>query len=599
AAVMAFLARTTGFERVDGSEVIEVRAAGMSKSLTVPWLRERAGADARIIAIGDDVTDEHMFAALGPRDEPVLVHDRPPKRRTAARWRLRDTQQVREFLRWLVSSREGEAHGEPVIPVEIEPRSPARAATNAVAQGLLVVSNRLPDLRVPELPAESGIYDGRKRNVGGLVSALQPALEQRGGLWLGWSGRAVPENEEPSTGMEESTVPPMAWLDFTERWVRDHYGGFCNRTLWPLFHSFPERTQFSEAQWRAYVEVNAAFADACDSLGRHEAIWAHDYHLLLLARELRRRGHTVPIGMFLHIPFPPLDLLSMLPWADEVLDAMCDFDLVAFHTPDFAANFIRCVTALLGATAGDDAVMHRGRKVAVRSIPIGILAEGWEEANDAESSEELAALQNALAGRKLVLGVDRLDYTKGIPERLLAFGRLLEQFPEWRDQVSLVQVSVPSRADVPDYVEQRARIESIVGRINGEFGEAHWVPIRYLYRSYGPRQLAQLYRLAHVGYVTPLRDGMNLVAKEYVAAQDAADPGALLLSRFAGAAHEMRDAVLTNPWFVDGMAKDLDRCLRMPLDERRDRHQKLRAVVERTSATSWAETFLTELMRTR
>jgi trehalose 6-phosphate synthase len=303
--------------------------------------------------------------------------------------------------------------------------------------------------------------------------------------------------------------------------------------------------------------------------------------------------------LFLHIPFPPIDLLSLLPWAEELIDGMCDYDLVAFHTPDFAANFIRCATGLLGATAGDDAVMHRGRKVAVRAIPIGILAEGWEEATDAESGEELAALQRALQGRKLVLGVDRLDYTKGIPERLLAFGRLLELYPEWRDKVSLVQVSVPSRADVPDYVEQRARIESIVGRINGEFGEAHWVPIRYLYRSYGARQLGQLYRYADVGYVTPLRDGMNLVAKEYVAAQDSMNPGALMLSRFAGAAHEMRDAVLTNPWHVDGMAHDLDRALRMPLDERKERHAKLRAVVERTTATSWAETFLTELARTR
>ncbi len=598
AAVMDFLGRTPGFERVDAAEVIEVRASAMSKSLTVPWLRERAGDDARIVALGDDVTDEHMFASLGPRDESVLVRERAPKRRTSARWRLRDSDDVRAFLRWIVALREGDETSAPVVPLELEPPQTPRGAAEET-RGLLVVSNRLPDLRTPELPGESGIYDGRKRNVGGLVSALQPALEQRGGLWLGWSGRSVAENEEPTTGIEESTNPPMAWLDFTERWVRDHYGGFCNRTLWPLFHSFPERTQFSEQQWRAFVEVNAAFADACDSLGRHGTIWAHDYHLLLLARELRRRGHTVPIGLFLHIPFPSLDILSILPWADELLDAMCDFDLVAFHTPDFAANFIRCATALLGASAGDEAIQHRGRRVAVRAIPIGILPEGWEDASDDESSEELAALQKALAGRKLVLGVDRLDYTKGIPERLLAFGRLLELYPEWRDQVSLVQVSVPSRADVPDYVEQRSRIESIVGRINGEFGEAHWVPIRYLYRSYNPRQLAQLYRFADVGYVTPLRDGMNLVAKEYVAAQDPASPGALLLSRFAGAAHEMRDAVLTNPWHVDGMAKDLDRALRMPLDERQQRHARLRAVVDRTTATSWAETFLDELARTR
>jgi len=231
----------------------------------------------------------------------------------------------------------------------------------------------------------------------------------------------------------------------------------------------------------------------------------------------------------------------------------------------------------------------------VRAFPIGIVPAGFQEPPEARAAEEIAALLQSIAPSRLVLGVDRLDYTKGIPERLYAFGRLFELFPEWRGQVSLVQISVPSRADVPKYAEQRALIETAVGRINGEFGEAHWTPIRYLYRAYGRNQLAQLYRAADVGYVTPLRDGMNLVAKEYVAAQDAAAPGVLLLSRFAGAAAELSDAVLTNPYHRDGMAHDLDRALRMPAPERRARYHRLYAAISRSTAVTWAEEFLAAL----
>jgi trehalose 6-phosphate synthase len=228
-------------------------------------------------------------------------------------------------------------------------------------------------------------------------------------------------------------------------------------------------------------------------------------------------------------------------------------------------------------------------------MPIGIIPASFQEPPEPSVVEEIEGLMRALGDAKLVLGVDRLDYTKGIPERLVAFGRLLETFPEWRGKVSLVQVSVPSRADVPLYAEQRATIEAIVGRINGELGEAAWVPIRYLYRSYDHGQLAELYRAAAVGYVTPLRDGMNLVAKEYVAAQDPANPGVLLLSQFAGAAEEMRDAVLTNPYHAQGMARDLDRALRMELEERKTRHAKLLATVQRSNAVTWAEGFLAAL----
>jgi trehalose 6-phosphate synthase len=258
-------------------------------------------------------------------------------------------------------------------------------------------------------------------------------------------------------------------------------------------------------------------------------------------------------------------------------------------------NFRHTVGALSPAQISDDAVVHRGRRIRVRAFPIGIIPEPFQEPTEVAVAEEVAALLRAIAPSRLVLGVDRLDYTKGIPQRLEAFGRLLELYPEWRGRVSLVQISVPSRADVPEYAEQRQLVETIVGRINGEYGEAAWVPIRYLYRSYNHAQLAELYRAAAVGYVTPLRDGMNLVAKEFVAAQEPGEPGVLLLSKFAGAAAELKEAVLTNPWHVDGMARDLDRALRMELSERQERHQRLLAVVTRTTATTWAEDFIEAL----
>jgi trehalose 6-phosphate synthase len=288
-------------------------------------------------------------------------------------------------------------------------------------------------------------------------------------------------------------------------------------------------------------------------------------------------------------------MFFILPWAEQILMALLELDLIGFHTEGYAANFRHCVAHIPGVRIGDDVVEYRGRRTRVGAFPIGIIPEQFQEAPESVSTEEVTKLMHAIAPSRLVLGVDRLDYTKGIPERLSAFARLLELQPEWRRKVSLVQISVPSRGDVPEYIEQRERVELIVGRTNGEHGDSDWVPVRYLYRSFGHNQLSLLYRNAAVGYVTPLRDGMNLVAKEYVAAQDADDPGVLVLSRFAGAAVELAEAVLTNPWHIDGLARDLDRALRMGLDERRARHAKLVEHVARTSAITWAEGFLAAL----
>ncbi len=573
------------FGELRGAEVVEVRPARMDKSSAIVWLRERT--HARLLILGDDITDEGMFAGVAVADESVLVGE-GRGRPTAARWRADSPAAARHFLRWIVAVRRGEASDAPasiprrIEPPAIHPRSPYR---------LLVVSNRLPELR-----SAADSFDPRRRNVGGLVSALEPALKERHGVWLGWSGRTAPGVDATRFALDASTEPALAWVDFPEEWYASYYNGLCNGALWPLLHSFPNRVRLSEKDWGAYRQANDTFAAAAAQIvGPSDMVWLHDYHLFLLAQKLRDRGHRGPIGLFLHVPFPGPDIFDILPWAEETLIALLALDLIGFHTPGYVDNFRRCVAALPGTLVGDDAVEYRGRRTRIGAFPIGIIPEGFQAPAARETAEEVGSLMRAIAPCRLVLGVDRLDYTKGIVERLEAFARLLEIYPEWRRKVSLVQISVPSRSDVPAYAELRRRVEAIVGRANGEIGDADWVPIRYLYRSFGRDQLSQLYRASAIGYVTPLRDGMNLVAKEWVAAQDPAEPGVLVLSQFAGAAVELKDALITNPWHIDGLARDLDRALRMGLEERRERHGKLLASVSRTTALTWAEDFLSML----
>jgi trehalose 6-phosphate synthase len=346
--------------------------------------------------------------------------------------------------------------------------------------------------------------------------------------------------------------------------------------------------QYTDADWAAYVEANAEFARHASALVHRDGIvWVHDYHLLLVAHGLRQRRFAGPIGLFLHIPFPPRDLFDTLPWANELIGAMLAFDVIGFHTSQWADNF------------RDTARMRaRGRALPeIAVLPIGVDPTTFAP-NGAPDGPEVAGLRAALGQWRMILGVDRLDYAKGIPERLLAFECLLETKPEWRGQICFVQISVPSREDIPEYAELRHRVEMLVGRINGRFGEANWVPVRYLYRSYDHAVLAQLYRAADVALVTPLRDGLNLVAKEFVVAQDPANPGVLVLSKFAGAAVELSDAVITNPYHPEGLACDLDLALRMTPPERHARHGKLMAALAGKTPQGWAAAFLDRLLST-
>jgi trehalose 6-phosphate synthase len=566
-------------ERLVGVDMIEVRSRDHHKGTAVSWIR--GGGDvSSLIAVGDDLTDEDMFRALDAGDLAVLV-GRPGDRASSAHVSVDGVAGARRFLRWLVDARIDVATSVPPPPVEALPHG----LDAVVRTRLLAISNRTPSV----------IVDSRRREVGGLVAALEPALRDDGGLWLGWSGQQ--RHGALALRVDRDVSPARACFDFSERQRRLFYGGFCNRSLWPMLHGQLGRIRYEDDEWREYVAANDVYARlAADLVEADGTVWVHDYHLLMVARALRTRGHVGPIGVFLHVPFPSRDVIETMPWAREVIDGMLGADLIGFHTEEWATNFESAARALVGASGVGRRLVHRGGDSTIGTFPIAIDAASFRPEADVAVAPDVERLRTMLGDRKLLLGVDRLDYSKGIPERLEGFERLLERFPGWRGRVTFVQVSVPSRADVPEYAELKARVEHLVGRINGHFGEADWVPVRYLYRSYGREVLAQLYRLADVAAVTPLRDGMNLVAKEFVAAQDDDRPGVLVLSRFAGAADELRTAILTNPFHRDGLAADLDHALSMGADERRDRQRRLRQAVERTTPGGWAAGFLDTLV---
>ena len=542
------------------------------------WLRLwdiRASKSRYTATIGTKTahaTDEDAFAALGPDDVAISVG--PTNRPSKARANIDGVSDVRALLGWLASERGGRRpRTQPPVQLRI-----ARSATAGMP--LVVVSNRLP--------VETMRGDSRVSEVGGLVSGLSSALEAHRGIWLGWSGQQHEAPDVLSIDVDRSRASFKLAPDEHAR----YYNGLSNRALWPTFHGFIERTRFREDEWATYVEVNRRIAEHVLHLVAPEGhVWVHDFHVLLVARTLRARGFAGRIGHFLHIPFPPPEALETLPCARELVESMLAFDLLGFHTVRYADNFRRAAQLFAAASlTEDERVVHAGGRTRVAVLPLGVDAAAFDPAH--ADGEEIAALRRGLDGRKLLLGVDRLDYTKGIVERIAAFARLFELHPEWRGRVTLLQICVPSRSEVPEYVAQRKAVEEAVGRVNGEHGESHWVPIRYVFRSYDRATLAGIYRAADVALVTPLRDGMNLVAKEFVAAQDPDQPGVLVLPRFAGAAEELTDAILTNPYHRGGMARDIASALSMPLGERVRRHERLREVVRSQTPDRWARTFL-------
>jgi trehalose 6-phosphate synthase len=424
-----------------------------------------------------------------------------------------------------------------------------------------------------------------------LADALRP-----GTLWFGWSGRRSSASAEVRLQRSEGTT--YATIDLTEAEYRGYYVSFANGVLWPLLHFRLGLVEYRREDYEAYRAVNRKFADALVGLLRpDDLVWVHDYHLLPLAEELRRLGVRNRIGFFLHTPFVPSALLHALPRAAEMLHGMCAYDVVGFHTHVYQRAFLDCVREILPVTRiHDGGFMHGGRHVRAIVDPIGIDADAFADtATRAEQSVETLRLRESLGGRALAFGVDRLDYSKGLVNRFEAFGRLLAKHPEHRRQVSFLQIAARSREESGSYQRLRRELDRVAGDTNGRYSEFDWVPLRYMTTPVRRQVLAGFFRIARLGIVTPLRDGMNLVAKEYVAAQDPADPGVLILSRFAGAAEDLADALIVNPFDAEEIADAMHRGLTMPLTERLHRYGALRERVWDTTASKYCATFLAHL----
>ncbi|MBA5777415.1 trehalose-6-phosphate synthase [Stappia sp. F7233] len=433
---------------------------------------------------------------------------------------------------------------------------------------------------------------------GGLAVALVDALRETGGLWFGWSGDVSQEGSFGSMKLDTVRRVTMARIDMTSADYDEFYAGHANRALWPVLHYRLDLAVFDRRYEEGYRRVNERFAARLrPMLKPDDLIWVHDYHFFPFGAELRSMGVENPIAFFLHIPFPAPEILAGLPGAEGLVRAMLAYDVVGFQTERDADNFRRFVVTEIGGTEmGDGAVIAGGREVLARAYPIGIDAEGFaRQAVTPDARRHTARIERQMAGKRQIVGVDRIDYSKGLPERFRAFERLLEDYPENRGTVSLMQIAPPSRSEVDAYAEIRRELEGLSGRINGRFADLDWVPIRLLVRSFTRRALAGIYRASRACLVTPLRDGMNLVAKEYVAAQRAEDPGVLVLSRFAGAAERMPEALIVNPHSPEAVANALQTALAMPLDERRQRWQELYQRICDENASVWAKAVLDDL----
>jgi trehalose 6-phosphate synthase/phosphatase len=447
-------------------------------------------------------------------------------------------------------------------------------------QRLLVLTNRLP---FTFHRTRDGLE--RRHAAGGLATALDPLMRRKGGTWLGWPGIDL----RPGERLDLRDTPyEIAPITLTPNEFDRYYHGLSNRSLWPLFHTFPSRTRFNRRDWPVYRQVNRRFATlALRSMRENDLVWVHDYHLMLTPGYLRRSLSDARIAFFLHIPFPHFDVFRLVPWTRELLRGLLACNLVGFHVESYARNFLDCVERLVDAEV--DWKTWRIRSASgvtqVGAFPIGIDFESFD-------ARVRGTTRSETKRERIVVGADRLDYTKGIPERIIAFERLLEKHPEYREQVVLLQVAVPSRHQVAEYRALKREIEELVGRVNGRFGTPRWTPIRYLYRLLDHDRLAQLYRDADVGLVTPLRDGMNLVAKEFVTCQTEDDPGVLVLSRLAGAAETMREALLVNPYHFERTADQLHRALQMPAEERRLRMKALRNRERKNDVHAWVASFL-------
>jgi alpha,alpha-trehalose-phosphate synthase [UDP-forming] len=463
---------------------------------------------------------------------------------------------------------------------------------------MILVSNRLPTT------VEAGSAGlALKPSSGGLVTALTPLFKARKGYWIGWlgdtSGEGIDELLAGSATDSKCQLIPVAMTP-SER--KGFYTGFSNEIVWPLFHDLQGRCNFDPSYWKAYVNVNRKFAEATARVADHNSVvWVHDYHLMLVGEFLRGQGIRSRMGFFLHIPFPPVDIFEKLPWRTQILRALFRFDLIGFQTSRDQRNFISCVRRFLPDVTlqrndSEIRAVSEGRDTLIRSFPIGIDFDEFDmHARQPEVAARAAEIREDMRGRQIILGVDRLDYTKGLPERLRAFQHLLATYKSLRRQVSLVQIVVPSRENIPRYHELKLETETLISQINGQFGDPGWMPIHYIHRSVDRPELIALYRAADIALVTPIKDGMNLVAKEFCASQ-VNERGILILSEFAGSAEQLSiGAMLVNPYDVGAVADALHLAFRMDAAERTQRMRKLRRRVRNANVFRWCDEFCSYL----
>jgi trehalose 6-phosphate synthase len=443
----------------------------------------------------------------------------------------------------------------------------------ASAPRLVVVSNR--------------VADPRKTAAGGLAVALGSALQSTGGLWFGWSGNFADKTAQKVHTQQAGRVT-LATVDLSRDDHAGYYLGYSNGVLWPVFHYRLDLANFDTAHFDAYQRVNRLFARQLKGLLRpDDIIWVHDYHLIPLAAELRALGCKNRIGFFLHIPLPPPLVLAAIPQQHWLMQSLLAYDLTGFQSEADLLHYTRHAQAELNIDA---------KALKAGAFPIGIDVDDFIALTHAPEAQEMhERMADEYSRRRLLLGVERLDYSKGLPQRIHAFRHLLHRNPEHIRSATLIQIVAPSREAVGSYSDLLAQLENLCGSVNGDFGELDWMPVRYIHRSVARRKLPGLYRVAKVGLVTPLRDGMNLVAKEFIAAQDPADPGVLVLSRFAGAAEQLKEALLVNPYDPAGMADAMEQALKMPLEERQARHQQLLQRIRQQDVHWWRQSFLKAL----
>jgi trehalose 6-phosphate synthase len=449
---------------------------------------------------------------------------------------------------------------------------------------LVVVSNRVAD---PQCKAS-----------GGLAVCILDGLRERGGLWFGWNGAIVNDESEISVACTRSDDVTMVTMPLTERDYQEYYLGFCNNALWPVHHYRLDLARFTQENSERYRRVNNRFAESLSPLlTSSDLVWVHDYHLIPLAAGLRARGAENRIGFFLHIPFPPPDVLVAMPEHEWLMNAMLEYDVIGFQTKTDQANFCRFVCDFMGGEMLSSDVLRIGSRTLTASVfPAGICVDTFAAmARAPEAVQRIEWLNRRGEPRVHIIGVDRLDYTKGLPDRFRSFRRLLELYPQNCKAVTLMQIAPPTREEVKAYADIRHELEALSGEINGQFGDYDWTPVRYVHRNVARDVLAALYRGSQIGLVTPLRDGMNLVAKEYVAAQNEENPGVLILSRFAGAAEDLQEALIVNPYDTEEVAHTMQRAIVMTKDERIERHRALLARVKEHDSRNWMRGFLRAL----